>query len=194
MAIHTNMEALLEKIAEECRGIDRKSVERFESLIISAKRIFVTGAGRSGLVGKAFAMRLMHLGFTVYIVGETTTPAVSAGDLLVAISGSGETSSIVMGAKTAKVKGASVVAVTSMPESSVGKLADSIVMIRGRNNEERESDYNARQMSGEHEPTTPLGTLFELSAIVFLDSAVAELMVKQNKSEENMRRLHTNLE
>lgn len=188
------MDKLISKIAEQCRDIDRKSIEQLIENIMSSKRVFVLGAGRSGLVARAFAMRLMHLGFTVYMVGETTTPAVAAGDLLVAISGSGETSAITSTAKIAKGLKVKIVSVTSSRDSTLGKLSDSIVLLGGRTKEEGERDYAARQMSGEHEPTTPLGTLFELSCAVFLDSIVAEIMVRQNKNEEQLRALHTNLE
>ena len=60
------------------------------------------GAGRSGLVAKAFAMRLMHLGFTAYVVGETITPAMRPKDLLVIFSGSGRTKTIADIAETAR--------------------------------------------------------------------------------------------
>ena len=50
-------------------------------------------------------MRLMHLGFNVYVVGETVTPAVETDDLLIVISGSGETKSINEMSALAKAKG-----------------------------------------------------------------------------------------
>ena len=55
----------------------------------NARRIFVVGAGRSGLALRMSAMRLMHLGFDVHVVGEVTAPAISKGDVLLAASGSG---------------------------------------------------------------------------------------------------------
>lgn len=58
-------------------------MEKFADAILKADRIFVAGAGRSGFVARAFANRLMHMGLTVFFVGEPTTPAIKAGDLLV---------------------------------------------------------------------------------------------------------------
>ena len=55
----------------------------------AAPRIFGCASGRSGFILRGFLMRLMHLGFTVYFVGETTTPRVRPGDLLVVLSGLG---------------------------------------------------------------------------------------------------------
>ncbi|MGZ4892148.1 MAG: SIS domain-containing protein, partial [Halobacteriota archaeon] len=84
--------ANVQAIADE---IDYYEVKTLVTDILAAqqnhKRLFVMGAGRSGLVVKGFAMRLMHLGFNVYVVGETVTPAVETDDLLIVISGSGET-------------------------------------------------------------------------------------------------------
>lgn len=53
-----------------------------------ARRIFISGDGRSGLMGKAIAMRLMHGGYEVYVVGETITPSIGKGDVLLLVSGS----------------------------------------------------------------------------------------------------------
>ena len=68
--------------------------DEFLDLVQTVKavpRVFITGAGRSGLVGRFFVMRLVHLGKSAFVVGETTTPAINEGDLLIAISGSGNT-------------------------------------------------------------------------------------------------------
>lgn len=48
-----------------------KKIDEFIFALEDAKNIFVMGAGRSGFVAKAFAMRLMHLGYNVYVVGKT---------------------------------------------------------------------------------------------------------------------------
>src|SRR5215207_4915860 len=85
--------------------------------IDAASRIFLLGEGRSGLVGRMLAMRLMHLGHQVYVVGETTTPSIGGGDLLIAISGSGETGTVVMMAEGARKTGAQVAAITANSES-----------------------------------------------------------------------------
>ncbi|MDD4570327.1 MAG: SIS domain-containing protein, partial [Tepidanaerobacteraceae bacterium] len=62
--------------------------------IINANKIFVAGQGRSGFAVKSFAMRLMHIGYDVYVVGETVTPNIEKGDLLIIGSGSGETATL----------------------------------------------------------------------------------------------------
>src|SRR5690242_20696995 len=92
-----------------CLGrVDENEVARAVDALASAPRIFVAGAGRSGLATRGFAMRLMHMGKQVYIVGDTTTPGIASGDLLVIGSGSGRTASLLGAATKAKDLGASV--------------------------------------------------------------------------------------
>lgn len=158
------------------------------------KKIFVVGAGRSGLVSKAFAMRLMHLGFNVYVVGETLMPPMDKGDILLAISGSGRTKTIIAVAEAAKSLGARIIALTSHPSSPLAKLADILVRIPGRTKLAVEEDYIVRQVKGFHEPLAPLGTLFEDTALIFLDGVISELMNRLGITEEDMKERHTNIE
>ena len=159
------------------------------------RKILVMGAGRSGLVGKAFAMRLLHLGFNSYVLGETIVPSISKGDIVIAISGSGRTRLIVTAAETAKRTGAMVVAITSYPDSPLGSIADVVVRVPGRTKmRERPDDYFARQILGIHEPLAPLGTLFEDTTLVMLDGVVYALMNRLGVSEDEMKKRHANIE
>lgn len=161
--------------------------------LLSARKIFVMGAGRSGLVGRAFAMRLMHLGLRVFVVGETITPAVERGDLLVVISGSGETQSVVDLAKVGKHLGAKMVSITSNPKSKAAKHAD-VLIVLGEKVEADEMDYLERQVRGTHRSLAPLGTLFEITSMVFLDGIIAALMEITKKRERDLKLRHATLE
>lgn len=160
----------------------------------SGRRVLVMGAGRSGLVGRAFAMRLKHLGFDVYVLGDTIVSPVRKGDVVIAISGSGRTALIVTAAEAAKSVGATVVAITTYPDSPLAKISDVVVEVPGRTKVSRYEDYFARQILGLHEPLAPLGTLFEDCAMVFLDAVIAELMHRFGKDEEELREQHANIE
>ncbi|WP_287690412.1 6-phospho-3-hexuloisomerase [Metallosphaera javensis (ex Sakai et al. 2022)] len=157
-------------------------------------KVLVMGAGRSGLVGRAFAMRLLHLGYNAYVLGETIVPAIREKDLAIAISGSGRTKLIVTAAEAAKDAKATLIALTSYHDSPLGKLADVVVEIPGRTKYSQNEDYFARQILGITEPLAPLGTLFEDTTQVFLDGIVAELMMRLKKTEEDLRRVHANIE
>jgi 6-phospho-3-hexuloisomerase len=176
--------------------ISHKQVENMINMLLWAKykHILIIGVGRSGLIGRAFAMRLIHLDFDVYVMGETITPAIGNGDLIIAISGSGTTKLAVTAAEIGKEVGARIIAVTSHPNSDLGKIADHVVQIRGRTKIAKEKDYFLRQLTGVHEPLAPLGTIFELSAMIFFDSLIAELIKRLGKSEGELRRKHATIE
>ena len=189
------IEAILDNIRDAEEYLVEEDIENFIEIITTADNIFVTGAGRSGLAAKAFAMRLMHLGLSSYVVGETISPAINAGDCILAISGSGETNTIVTAAKISKKRGAKVLALTSYPESSLGQLADGVIHVKGRTKVEVDDEnYLKRQIKGNYTSLTPLGTAFELTSLVFLDGLVSELMEAMGKTEEDLKNRHTVLE
>lgn len=191
----TSIAAILDNIQNAEEFLNEDAIDKFENIIIESKNIFVTGAGRSGLAAKAFAMRLMHLGLSSYVVGETISPAINEDDCIVAISGSGETNTIVSAAKIAKNRGSKVLAVTSYPESTLGQLADSILFVKGRTKQEVDDEnYMKRQIYGNYTSLTPLGTAFELTTLVFLDAIVSELMEKMHQTESDLKARHTVLE
>lgn len=177
------------KIVEELRttlsGVDPEACEALISRIIGAKRVFVAAAGRSALSIKAFAMRLMHLGLTVYVMGEIVTPAIREGDLLLIGSGSGETDSLVAAARRAKAFGADLALITIMPGSSIGKIADAVVRISAPTSK-ADTGFVSIQ---------PGGSCFEQSMLLLLDAFVlriAELL--KLDADENLRLRHANLE
>ncbi|WP_172632612.1 6-phospho-3-hexuloisomerase [Methanotorris igneus] len=165
-----NIELLIEFERDENL---KNKLNSFLDAIINAKNIFVFGVGRSGLVGKAFAMRLMHLGFNVYVVGETICPSFKKGDLLIAISGSGETTLTIEIAKKAD----NVVAITCNVPNTLAKISNIWIPICISKNE-----------------YLPLGTAFEHIAFIFLDIVVALLMERLGISEKEMKERHCNLQ
>ena len=191
-------EEIVSCIERSIEALNMTQVEKFIELLLQAKdkKIFIVGMGRSGFVGRAFALRLMNLGFNVFFLGETITPAAEKGDLLIAISGTGSTKMVLTASSAAKDICATVVAVTSFPESQLGQMADYIVVIKGRTKEgsPHEEDYLARQIIGEREPLTPLGSVFENNCMVFLDSLVVELMQRLGQREADLKRRHATIE
>lgn len=188
------MRFILDKIKVGSAEIDDQAVEALVERLSVAPAIFVYGAGRSGLVGRAFAMRLMHLGLTVYVVGDTTTPAIREGDLLLLISGSGETPSVRVVAEEAKRRKAAVVSLTSNADSSIARVSDLVVLVPSHIVRSGDEDYLARQVAGLHEPLTPMGTAFELTAMVLCDSLVVALMGKLHRTVEDMAAKHATLQ
>jgi len=154
------------------------------------KEIFVTGKGRSGLVARAFAMRLAHLGYRVRILGEDTAPPVKKGDLFLVVSGGGENRK--EETKIAKNLGATIVVVTSYPESTLGRLADICLVIRGREKEGAAVPYRDRRMRGL--PVLALGTSFEDYCLIVFDSIIGYVAADQGQSESDLQDRHTPLQ
>ena len=189
---------IVECIRISIQELDLEKVEEFIKLLLKAKRkkIFLLGMGRSGFVARAFALRLMNLHFNVYFLGETITPAAERDDVLIAVSGTGSTKMVLTASSAAKDIGATVVAITSFPDSELSRLSDLVVIIKGRTKtgEPKEKDYLARQIIGESEPLTPQGSVFENNCMVFLDSVIVELMHLLGRTEADLRIRHATIE
>jgi 6-phospho-3-hexuloisomerase len=184
------------KIRAIANTISDKDVEKLLAELLKAKRIYVIGAGRSGLVAKAFAMRLMHLGLQAYVVGETITPAMNAGDAMVIFSGSGRTKTVADIAETAKDIGAHICLITSNADSRIGKISDCVVIIEHQRDEVEDDaqEFEIRQMMGEHKSFAPLGTLFETASMIFGDAVISRLMEITKTDESALKNRHTNIE
>jgi 6-phospho-3-hexuloisomerase len=182
---------ILEKVKEITDKISHKDFDNFINFIIEAPRIYIIGAGRSGLVARAFGMRLVHLKKTVFIVGETITPALRKGDSLLAVSGSGKTTWVVETARVSKYLGGKVAVITSNPRSELANMADTIVLIDSEAIPREVTDYTTRQLMGI--PLPPLGSLFEISTLVFFEACVLELMKRLGIEEKEMKKIHANL-
>ncbi len=190
------MRLMASRIDAIASHLSDEEVSRFIKELLEAKRIYVMGAGRSGLVAKAFAMRLMHLGMISYVVGETITPALQKGDVIVVLSGSGKTRTIAEIVQTAKEIEGRICLITSNPDSVIGKLADSCVVIENYRDKvpDESVEFDIRQMLGEHRSFAPLGTLFETAAMTFCDAVISRLMEITSTDEAELKGRHANIE
>jgi 6-phospho-3-hexuloisomerase len=184
------------KIRLIAKEIPDAEVETFLAELLQARRVFVMGAGRSGLVAKAFAMRLMHLGLHAYVVGETITPALNRDDLMVIFSGSGKTKTIADIADTAHSIGAHICLITSNADSRIGKLSTCNVIIPSFRDDVKDdaAEFEIRQMLGDHKSFAPLGTLFETASMIFADAVISRLMEITKTDETALKGRHANIE
>ena len=185
----SDIEAVLEELGETMRGVDPESLRKLQERLVAARRVFVAGAGRSGLVVRAFAMRLMHLGLQVYVVGDVTTPAFAAGDLLVIGSGSGETESLCAVGRKAKALGGVLAVVTIVPSSTLGQLAEVVVRVDAHSPKAAAQAAATRRRS-----VQPMGALFEQTMLLLLDAVVMRLAAARGTSPEELFARHANLE
>lgn len=172
------------EICEAVRKIDHEEIMSVINEIESANRVFVYGVGRSGLMAKAFTMRLMHLGITAFFADETSTPSAGEGDFLIVCSGSGETGCVKAMAIKAKNLGLKIGLLTIDECSSIGNIADVLIEIPSFT-PKRQSCVQSIQ---------PMGSLFEQLLLIVLDAMILELKIKMGVEEQDMFTRHKNLE
>ena len=184
VAIDRNISLVLQEITDTVAKIDHRQLADAGRHLGQTGRVFVAGAGRSGLVLRMAAMRLMHLGMTVHVAGDTTTPAISSGDLLLVASGSGTTSGVVKAAETAALTGARIVAFTTNTASALASLADAVVLIPAAQKTDHGSSVT-RQYAG---------SLFEQALFLAAEAVFQTLWDNTDEPAEQLWLRHANLE
>ena len=179
-----NLSLVRDEIADTAAKIDEQEVAAVAAHLGQTGRVFIAGAGRSGLVLRMAAMRLMHLGLTVHVAGETTTPAIGSGDLLLVASGSGTTSGVLKSAETAAKVGARIAAFTTNPDSPLAGLADAVVIIPAAQKTDHGSGVS-RQYSG---------SLFEQVLFLTTEALFQSLWDSTDEPAEQLWLRHANLE
>jgi 6-phospho-3-hexuloisomerase len=179
-------DVILSELDETLKKLPDKIIEELIRSISDSSRIFITGKGRTGLIMKTFAIRLMQMGFVVHVLGESTTPSIRNNDMLLIGSGSGETESLVLAAEKAKKLGSKTVLISMSEKSSIAKIVDQIVVIPAKGSK---FDKNA-----ETDSVQPMCNLFEQCLLIFLDSLGMAIMEKNKIDKKLLYERHANLE
>ncbi|WP_316826161.1 6-phospho-3-hexuloisomerase [Pedobacter miscanthi] len=182
--LQMNLDRIIEENTQLAKKIQLDQLIPFIYHIQQAKRIFVIAAGRSGFAMQSAAMRLMHLGLTVYYVGDTTSPAIEPGDLLIAASGSGTTGSIVKAAEKSMKAGANVVGITTNAESFLAKWCNHMVLVPAAGKED-----HSKKISTQY-----AGSLFEQFLLLLNDAVFQSLWKLSAQPAEELWKRHANLE
>lgn len=185
LGIKEHIETVFEENRRLLEGIEADAVENFTSAIRNAKAIFCSAQGRSGFVLRCFCMRLMHLGFRVYFSGETVTPSINPGDLLIVLTGSGETSSIVDAVRISKERRAVTYGILGNLNSRVASMVDGSIYLPGTTKLCRDDEALSVQMSG---------SLFEQGAFLFLESVILGLYRSDGEKVGKVSKLHAVIE
>jgi len=170
--------AYVRAVQQAVDGVSDEQHTAFVRAVLGAGQIVVAGRGRSGHVASAFARRLGQMGLRAWGLDDTTVPRLVAGDLLIAVTGSGETPTVLSLLNTARSGGARALVVTRAPTQR-GLRADVLI------------ELAVPQGAGN---VFPLGTLFEASALAYLDQVVVDLLAALGATEKDLGARHTNLE
>ncbi|MCX2481089.1 6-phospho-3-hexuloisomerase [Pedobacter sp. MC2016-15] len=182
--LRANLAMILEENQKLAAQLDYDQIALLVPQIQQARRIFLIGAGRSGLALRSAAMRLMHLGLTVYVAGETTTPAIAKGDLLIAASGSGTTSTIVKAAEKAAAAGAVIAAISTTTVSPLAELSSFILLVPAAQKQDHGKTLSAQYA----------GSLFEQAVLLLADAIFQSLWAADGTPAEELWKRHANLE
>ena len=185
--INTLLE-IADQVRKNSDSIDADQILKLIELIVEIDskdgRIFIYGAGRSGFIGRCFAQRLMHLGIKSCFVSDAVTYRYARGDLLIVISGSGETTSPKAIAKEAKEIGGKIALFTGNLKSTIATLSDLVIKVEGKSKEKAISQ----------DSLAPFTSLFDISTLSILDSIGASLMILLGLTENDIDKRHASIE
>ncbi len=167
------------------KQISEKAAKDFIQRIRNAESIFFSAQGRSGFILRCFCMRLMHLGYRVYFCGETITPAITGKDLLIVLSGSGDTPSTLEAVKSAKQHSAETYGILGNIDSGIGSMVNRSLHIPGTTKLCRAGEPESLQMAG---------SLFEQSAFLFLEAVVLKIYQTRKKDIGSVSPRHAVIE
>lgn len=174
------------EIGEAAAAVDPAAMEALADAILAARRIALYGVGREGLMMRALAMRLYHLGLDATVVGDMRCPPLGSGDLLVVSAGPGHFSTVAALVAVAQEAGARTACVTAQPDGAVPAAADIVLHLPAQT---MADDRGAAATS-----VLPMGSLYEGVQYVAFEVLVLLLREKSGETASSMRARHTNLE
>lgn len=177
------IQTIVDEMVTVSKAVQEEEYLQLVQLFQQNSRFFFTGEGRSGFIMKAVAMRMMHAGKTVFVVGETITPSITQEDVLLVLSGSGTTPSSVYVAQQAKKSGATIFLITADADAlKTAPFSKGLVIPA------------ATKSHKHHTRTTiqPLGNQFDQAAHLILDASIID--ATQETSYDSMKKNHANLE
>ncbi|TPK95973.1 SIS domain-containing protein [Mesorhizobium sp. B2-4-12] len=176
----------LDELGAVLARVDEGCIDAACNMLADAGRIVVYGCGREALQVKGFAMRLYHLGLPVSVVGDMTTPPLGPGDVFLASSGPGETSTVLTLMRVAREAGATNLLLTAQSGGSAARLADTTLLIPAQT--------MANDQGPQRTSVLPMGSLFEGALFLLFEVMVLKLKALTGASPEAMRARHTNME
>ncbi len=180
------LDAALADLASVLAAVREDEVDGLVDAVLAAQSVFCAGRGRSELQVRGFAMRLMHLGLRSFVVGETTTPAIGPGDVLVVASGTAATRTLLPIAERARQAGARVALLTATPAGPLARAADILVSI--------EAPASRLDPFTPGASVLPMGSRFELSLAILLDVVAVQILARREVTVAAMFARHANLE
>jgi 6-phospho-3-hexuloisomerase len=175
--------AIIDEHRSMAEALDAVEIDALACAMMDAERIFFSGQGRSGHMTRALAVRLMHIGLTVYVAGEPSAPAIGAKDLLIAVSASAGTKATLEHIRVARGCGAKVALISAKKRDSgiagTVDIADLYLTIPAR------SVVSTVQHAG---------SLFEQTVLLLGDAIAWHIQQKLGVDDRLLNERHANLQ
>ena len=180
----TRLDAALTELGAVAHAVDPAALEAACTMIAGAGRIVLYGCGREGLMLRALAMRLHHLGLSVAMQGDMAAPPLGPGDLFLCSAGPGDLATVTALMQVAQDAGATVLMVTAEPDAVAPRRADRLLVIP------------AQTMAGDQAGASvlPMGSLYEAAMFLVFEIMVLRLAEILGETPATMRARHTNME
>jgi 6-phospho-3-hexuloisomerase len=186
----TDLQDLATRAAAEIRdavaAVDPAALDGLVEDLAAARRVVCHGVGREGLMMRALAMRLYHLGLDAHVVGDMACPPVGPGDLLLVSAGPGAFSTVSALIGVARAAGARIACVTAQPQGAAPQAADRVFLIPAQT---MANDRGTAATS-----VLPMGSLYEGAQYLAFELLVLALRDRLKVAPDAMRARHTNLE
>lgn len=179
-------EGAIAELADVFRRLNDADVDHACQMIADARTVVVFGGGRERLQIMGFAMRLYHMGRSVAVEGDMTTPPVGKGDLFIVTVGPGEISTALALLGVARAAGAKIMVITAQPEGRAAAFADFVLHLPAQTMADDQGEKRSSIL--------PMGSLYEGALFVLFEIMILKLVKKLNVAPEVMRSNHTNLE
>lgn len=165
---------ILKEIEISIKKIPQHYIEQIIEEIRKSQKIFLWGLGRSGMMARAFAMRLRHLGLESYFIAGLCPP-VSKNDLLIIVSKTGKSKMLYPPIETAKKSKAKTICITAT-KNNLTKICDKCLIF----NLTKSIQFG--------------GSLFEQVVLIFFDELIESFRRQMGITFKQMERNHANWE
>lgn len=183
LSLHAARETLrqeAEAVAALVARLDSGFLAVVDAIMQCRHRVVISGLGKPGLIGRKIAATLASTGTpTIFVHAAEAlhgdSGMVSPGDVVIALSASGETVEICQFAQMVTARGVPVVALTGSPDSTLGRLAKYVLDV---------------SVVREADPLNLAPTASTTATLAMGDALASALVVRRGFTEKDFAGLH----
>ncbi|MGI6005345.1 MAG: SIS domain-containing protein [Christensenellales bacterium] len=177
---------IMDELEENVMAVSEEDIDLLIDCIEKAGKIFVWAGGREFIMLQAFCMRLFHMGYKAFVVGDSNVPPVGRGDLLIVCGSGGRMRGTTpVQVERAQSAGAKALILTANPQNELSQKCDVRIALYGQ---------SLYVLPEEIQSIQTMGSPFEQAQLVVLDYVINKMMRKNLWVEADLVARHTNLQ